>query len=343
MGSANAFRWNGRPGHYEVYYLTITDPGTGVGIWIRYTMVAPIAPAGDDAGQSEATCSLWFLAMDPRPGGVATLARKATYGIERLEATREPFSLMIAGATLTDDGMAGSFEDVSWELRWKPAARPYEPVNRVLQRLGVAKTVLVLPHAHVPVEGVITLPGGESLELAGTCGGQAHLWGSKHASSWAWVHCNDFTTEEGQPVDAFIDGVSAIVPRLGREVGPNTPVVARIDGAEFRSTSPLRILRNHSSFGLEGWRFEATDGALRVVGEVAPVRDQLAGVTYHDPDGQLAYCYNTETASMRLDIQERSSGRGSGWSTLRTLTSSGRTHYEVGQRQPAAGLELLTK
>src|SRR5437588_8599016 len=186
MGSANALRWDGRPGHYEVYYLTITEPRTGVGIWIRYTMVAPFAGG--------ATCSLWFLAMDPRPGAAPTLARKATYGIEQLEASREPFSLTIAGATLTDDGMAGSFDDVSWELRWRPASRVYEPVNRALQRLGVAKTVLALPHAHVPVEGVITLPGGESLELAGTCGGQAHLWGSKHASSWAWVHCSDFTT-----------------------------------------------------------------------------------------------------------------------------------------------------
>ena len=89
MGSANAFRWNGRPGHYEVYYLTITDPGTGVGIWIRYTMVAPIAPAGDDAGQSEATCALWFLAMDPRPGARSrrSPARRHT-GSSELEATR---------------------------------------------------------------------------------------------------------------------------------------------------------------------------------------------------------------------------------------------------------------
>jgi hypothetical protein len=103
----------------------------------------------------------------------------------------------------------------------------------------------------------------------------------------------------------------------------------------------LRILRNGSRYGLDGWKFEATDGALRVVGGVEPVRDQLAGVTYHDPDGQLAYCYNTETASMRLEVQERST-RGSGWTTLRTLVSRGRTHFEVGQRQPAPGLELLT-
>ena len=337
MGSANALRWDGRPGHYEVYYLTVTDPRTGVGLWIRYTMVAPDEQTGE-----QPSCSLWFLAMDPRPDAAApTLARKATYGIDRLRAEREPFELAIADATLTDRGMAGRFEDVAWELRWTPAERAYEPVHPLLQRLKVAKTVLVLPHGHVPLGGTVTLPGGEQLELSGVRGGQAHLWGSKHASSWAWVHCNDFESTEGEPADAFIDAVSATVPRLGREIGPNTPVVARIDGAEFRSTSPLRIMRNGSRYGLDGWRFEATDGALRVVGGVEPVRDQLAGVTYHDPDGQLAYCYNTETASMRLEVQERST-RGSGWTTLRTLVSRGRTHFEVGQREPAPGLELLT-
>jgi hypothetical protein len=340
MGSANALRWDGRPGHYEVYYLTITDPGTGVGLWIRYTMVAPLPAARRSAGGPAVSCSLWFLAMDPRPGAEPTLARKTTYGIERLEAAREPFSLRIADATLTDGGMAGAFEDVAWDLRWTPAPRAYEPVHPVLQRLGVAKTVLVLPHAHVAVEGTVTLPGGESVGLAGTRGGQAHLWGSKHASSWAWAHCNDFTTADGEPADAFIDAVSATVPRFGREVGPNTPVVARIDGAEFRSTSPLRILCNHSRYGLDGWRFEATDGALRLVGEVEPAPEQLAGVTYHDPDGELAYCYNSETASMRLEVQERS--RRAGWSAIRTLVSPGRAHYELGQRQPAPGLELLT-
>lgn len=342
MASANDLRWNGRPGHYEVYYLTITEPRTGVGVWIRYTMMAPVAAPAGGAEGSGPTCSLWFLAMDPRPGAAPTVARKASYGIERLRSAREPFSLQIGDATLTDEGMTGAFEDVSWELRWPASERAYELVHPLLQRLRVAKTVLVLPHAHVPVDGLVTLPGGETLELAGTRGGQAHLWGSKHASSWAWVHCNDFSTADGGPVDAFIDGVSATVPRLGREVGPSTPVVARIDGAEFRSTSPLRILRNASRYGLEGWRFEATDGALRLVGEVEPVRDQLAGVTYHDPDGERAYCYNTETASMRLEVHERTR-RGGGWSPLRTLVSSGRAHYEVGQRQPAQGLELLTK
>jgi hypothetical protein len=49
----NALQWGGQPGHYEVYYLTFTDRASGVGFWIRYTMVAPLPETGE-----EATCSL---------------------------------------------------------------------------------------------------------------------------------------------------------------------------------------------------------------------------------------------------------------------------------------------
>src|SRR5712671_8181227 len=96
--SANALRWSGDPGHYEVYYLTLTDPGTGVGLWIRYTMVAP-SPGGDPQ-----TCSLWFLAMDPRPGAPPPLGRKVSFPTDRLAAGAEPFELRIGEATLTDSG-----------------------------------------------------------------------------------------------------------------------------------------------------------------------------------------------------------------------------------------------
>ncbi len=172
--------------------------------------------------------------------------------------------------------------------------------------------MLVLPHADLAIDGTIDL-AGERLELTGARGGQAHLWGSKHARSWAWVHCNDFTTPDGEPVaDAFIDGVSVVVPRFGRDASPSTPVVGRIDGEDFSSTSPLRVVTNPSTFALTGWRFEAVDGTRKLIGEVDAEREQLAGVTYHDPDGELAYCYNSETASMRVHVYERARQVG-GW------------------------------
>ena len=206
----NALQWDGAPGHYEVYYLTLTDPATGVGVWIRYTMLAPLANV-----DGPASAALWFLAMDPRPGASPTLARKQTFPIARLHAEADPFELTIDTATLTDGGMRGTLDDISWELRWSPSGKAYAHVHPVLRRAGVAKTVLVLPHADLTIDGTIEL-GGERLELRGAKGGQAHLWGSKHAASWTWAHCNDFSTLDGEPSPGdFVDGVSVIVPRFG--------------------------------------------------------------------------------------------------------------------------------
>ena len=334
VSSANALRWNGRLGHYEVYYLTLTDARTGVGVWIRYTMLAPEPPSTEPV-----SCSLWFLAMDPRPGATPTLGRKATYPIDLMAAQTDPFELRIGESSLTESGVKGAFEDVSWELRWAPSANSYEPVQPILQRLGLAKTALVLPHADLSIDGEVAF-AGERIELSGARGGQAHVWGSEHADSWAWVHCNDLRTLDGAPVEgAFVDGVSATVRRFGG-LRAGTSVVARIGGEDFCSTSPLRILTNASTYALTGWRFEAVHGSRKLNGEVDAIREQLAGVTYHDPDGDPAYCYNSETASLRLHVYERARQVG-GWTHIETLAAPGRAHFEYGQRTPVPGIELL--
>jgi len=233
LAAPNALQWDGGPGHYEVYYVTLTDPATGVGAWIRYTMLAPVPTSGQPA-----TAALWFLAMDPRPGAAPTIGRKVTFPVTELHAQPAPFELRIDSARLTDDGMAGAVGDVALDLHWSPCHHAYEHVHPVLRRAGVAKTVLVLPHADIAIHGTISF-AGRKLELAGARGGQAHLWGSKHARSWAWVHCNDFSTLEGEPVPgAFVDGVSVIVPRLGREMGPARPWSAR--STALTSTPPRR-------------------------------------------------------------------------------------------------------
>jgi hypothetical protein len=331
----NSLRWDGEAGHYEVYYLTLTDPTSGVGVWIRLSLLAPAD------GAESPTASLWLLAMDPRAGKAPVFGRKRTVPIEALRSQDSPFALDIDAAVITDNGCSGAFEDVGWDLRWRPNEHGYEHVHPVLRRAAIAKTVLVLPHADLQIDGTIRF-GPEQLELAGARGGQAHLWGSKHASSWAWVHCNDFTTVEGEPVPGdFVDGVSVRVPRAGREVGPNTPVVARVDGQDFQSTTPWRVITNPSIFALTGWRFEAVDGTRKLIGQVNAQRAQLAGVTYHDPDGERAYCYNSETASMRLQLFDRAR-RGRGWSLRTTLTAPGRAHFEYAQRTPIPDLKLLT-
>lgn len=326
MPGLNELRWNGSAGHYEVHYLTTTDPQTGVGLWIRQTMLAPTA--------GEATCSIWFIATFPDGPAVA---RKQTLPIAALHTEADPFRLRTGDAVLTDRGMQGAVEDASWDLHWWPA-RGYRHVRPLIERAGVAKTVLVLPHGDVAVSGTVTLPGGRVLTLEGAHGGQAHLWGSKHSTRWTWAHCGDFTDADGTPQPGtFLDGVSVFVPRWRREIGPSSPVVGQILGEAFAATSPRAVFGAPSDFGLTSWSLQTTAGSRRLFVEVDAPRASLAGVTYTDPDGEQAYCYNSEVASMRVSVFDRADGR---WVLRQTLVSRGHAHFEYGQREPVPGLEL---
>jgi hypothetical protein len=131
------------------------------------------------------------------------------------------------------------------------------------------------------------------------------------------------------------------VERLGRELGPSTAVVGRFRGEDFAATDPVALVRARSRFGLSTWQFEARDGARRIVGEVDAPRETLAGVTYHDPDGRPAYCFNSEVASMRLAVWDRTARGRFGWTLRDSLSADGRAHFEYGQRQSVAGVDLL--
>jgi hypothetical protein len=328
---ANALVWDGAPGHYEVHYATLTDPVTGTGIWIRQTM---LAPTDGRPGES----AVWLAAMT-QDG--ERFARKLTLPLDAMTATAAPFQLSTGPAVLTDRGMAGEVPDAAWELSWEPRLPPAELVHPLPRRAGLARTVVVVPHPDLAISGTLSF-GDRRLELDGVKGAQAHVWGSQHAQRWAWAHANDLTTPEGEPVeDSFFEGASARVVRGGREVGPATPLVARIRGRDLRATSPLRVLRTRSRFGLTTWHAEAHAGSQRLTVEVDAPRASLVGVTYHDPDGTPAYCYNSEVASLRLHVWDRT-GRGFfGWTLRETLQSAGRAHFEMGQREHLADVELL--
>ena len=56
----------------------------------------------------DATCSLWFMAMDP-DGEVS--GRKTSFPIADLVDEEGPFRLRIGDSTLDDEGMTGGFEE----------------------------------------------------------------------------------------------------------------------------------------------------------------------------------------------------------------------------------------
>ena len=154
--SSNALRWDGGPGHYEVWYLTLTDPVTGIGVWLRHTLLAPLHGPAEGA--------LWLVAMAPDGD---RFARKATSPAAGLEADARPFRLTLGGADLTDRGAAGAIgSDAAWELSWQPRLAPYAFVHPLLARAGVAETELVLPHADLRSAGPCGSAGAGSSSTA---------------------------------------------------------------------------------------------------------------------------------------------------------------------------------
>jgi hypothetical protein len=177
MGSKlNAVRWDGRPEHYEVYYLTLTDRASGCGIWIRYTMVAPT-----DGGQ--ATASLWLIAMEPEGNG-PPIGRKATWPADALRATADPFELRIDDAMLSEAGASGAFEDVAWSLTWAPGGRPAEHVHPLLRLARVRKLAVDVDAPRETLVGLTyTDPDGEA----------AYCYNSEVAS----LRCRAYQREKG--------------------------------------------------------------------------------------------------------------------------------------------------
>ncbi len=326
----NALRWDRGTGHYEAWFLTLNDRGSGTGIWIRFAMHAPQAGPAD--------CSLWFCAMHPDGTRVAT---RRTFPIDALREEPDPRRLIIADAELSARGTAGAFDDVRWELLWEPADRPGLPVHPLVERARLARTMYVIPQPSVAIEGSVTFDGRE-IELSGARGAQAHLWGAKHAGQWGWMHASDLESTDGEPrAGDWIDGISIVGRRFGRAVGPHTSVVGCLLGDEFEATSPRSVLRATSSSTLACYRAQTATGTRRVAFDVQAPRETLVGVTYDDPDGELMRCWNTEVASAHIWVWDRTSRRGGApWMLRDTLQAPGRACFEYAQRELLADVPI---
>ena len=61
----NAFRWDGKSGHYESYFQRANHPTEAKAFWIRYTIFVPKGRAGDAVGE------LWAVWFDQDVGYLA--------------------------------------------------------------------------------------------------------------------------------------------------------------------------------------------------------------------------------------------------------------------------------
>jgi hypothetical protein len=133
-GDTNHLKWDGRPGHYEVWFLTFNARAERLGFWLRYTLDAPLA----GAPFRELWAHVFDAAAPERSFGVRT--RFPVQG-----PLAGPHELFTAGGAVLAEGLAhgraeGGGHAVEWDLAFDsdPCSAYLAPY--LLRKLGISKT-----------------------------------------------------------------------------------------------------------------------------------------------------------------------------------------------------------
>jgi hypothetical protein len=320
----NRMIWDGASrGHYEVWYLTFNHVASRTGFWIRYTLESPLHGAP--------YAQLWFAffdALDPRNG----FALNRRLPIDRLRTQASPFEVAIDEARLHHDRMTGGLDgeghSARWDLSWLPARETHRHLPGVIYRTSFADTRVLSPNLDVPVRGSVTVDG-RTFTLDGDPGGQTHVWGRKHAHEWAWGHCNAFSGRRG----AALETLSVRLRRRGVVLPALTLTTLYLDGEAHRLNGFPHLAWNRGRFGTARYQFIARSADVRLTGEYACRPEDMVLTEYADPDGDPAYCANTEVADLRVTVHRRSRVWRR-WQEQARLEADKTGHFEVAGREP---------
>jgi len=331
----NHRRWNGQPGHYEVWYLTTNHRASETGFWIRYTVEAPLP------GKGEPEAGLWFAFFDARDPA-RNLAMRQLLPADAMTATTGPFAVSIGESQLTNGSargsLAGGGHQARWDLSWRPSPTTHLTLPSLMYRRGgLGETTVLAPNLAVAMSGAITVDD-RTFELDAEPGGQTHLWGRKHAYSWAWGHCNAFAGHPG----AAIEMLSVRLFRAGRVLPPLTILTLYLDGEVYRFNEFRHVVLNRAEYGTGYFGFSATGPRVRIQGQFSCRPRDMVTAPYVDPDGEPSWCANTEVADLRLSVDRRV-GLGR-WHEHAFIEAPRCGHFEVGgrTRDPAITGEYST-
>jgi hypothetical protein len=307
-------------GVYEVWYTTWNHPTTGEGYWLRFILESPHA--------AEPRGELWFARFDPRDPH-RTFGIHKHFPIAQAEVSDAPFRISIAGSVLGHSHSSGELEggghSVRWDLRWDPAPETLRFLPDVMYlRGGLGETTVHSPNPRVPLSGRL-LVDGEEIAFDRAIAGQTHLWGKKHAYSWVWARCAEFT---GAP-DGLLEILGVRLKRRGVTL-PKLVLVHLHEGGERHDLSQFRhVAANRGSWEVGRVTFTARSPRVKIEGELTCTPDDMVNAPYVDPDGTELYCANTEIGSARVTVWKRDGVR---WREHRRLESRGRAHFEIGSR-----------
>jgi hypothetical protein len=325
----NRMRWDRGPGRYEVWFLTASHRASRSGFWIRHTLSSPTHDRG-----LPAYCQLWFACFDgDDPTRGFALNRKLP--IEALRVEPDPFLVGVGEAELRHGALRGAIEGdghaAEWDLTFEPEERAVLPLPGWAYASDRVGTKFLSPHFSVPLRGRI-LADGREYAFDGDRGTQCHIWGRKHAHAWGWGHVCGFAEEP----ETALDVLSARLKQGPVLLPPLTMVTLRRHGVVQRLSRPASLLLSQGATGTGYFRFVGAAPTLRVRGEFRASPADIVMAEYADPDGDAAFCHNSEVASLTMTIESRT--WLSGWREEARLTAPRGAHFEYAARSPDASI-----
>jgi hypothetical protein len=325
-GTENRMVWDRTSRDFmEVWYSTVTDPESGTGIWVRYTLTAPSDSVGDPY------CELWGFVFDPNKGPI--FAAKDRFSIDRLGVSngRDDGAIVrIGNAWLSENHLDGSLtrdgKTFSWSIDFVPARDCFQHLPAALRdRIATRVSTVCSPNLAVPMTGVVQL-SDRKIELSEVEGCQSHRWGRRHSQSWTWAHCSKWDEGEG-----LFEGIAAKAA-LGPLPAPKTTFVFLDYEGERIAFNDLRsALSARSKYELPEWSFRAHTNKWKITGAARAQPERMVQVTYEDPDGSKRYCANSEVSDLAIQVFEKS---GRLWSRRGELVAHGTAHLEFGRESP---------
>ena len=306
-----------RRGHVESYFLKINDPRGERALWVKATILARLfgAPVAES----------WVVAFER---GKPPFARKATVAFGEARFSRTAIDAELPTLALSSSRARGEHDGIAFDLALEDRSPELLLYPRRMYETPFPTTKLASPMPNLVARGEARA-FGSTWKIDGWSGMLGHNWGPRHTFAYAWAHCNVWDED----VDLVFEGASGRV-RLGPVLLPlRTTVVVRSNGETHALNHVSEILRNEASMTFRRWQFSASGPTLSVRGEIFAETEDMAGLHYENPDGQMTYCLNSKLASARISIAPRGG--------LPFTVSSRAAALEIGTRDSSHGVRMI--
>lgn len=309
--------------YYESRFVRANHPSAPQALWLRETLLVP--SVGD------AVADVWVMVFDPE--GAGNRAIKVGHPLSSAEYSEDPWTARIAGATITDTSVRGTFEvsgrTATWSLDVTPGTAQAVKLltdRGYRARFPTAKTMVRHPLA--TFDGTLDLDG--TVTVAGWRGSVNHNWGRRHTPSYAFGQVCGFD----DAADSSLEVVTARAAVGPVSLPPATLFVLRHAGREYAVRSILETRRTHGTYRPYASTFGGSVGRAVIEGELTAQPADVIGLTYADTTGHTKYCYNSALATCRIRLSDSALG------TVE-LVATRRAMFEILLPEPRADVALL--